>query len=221
MVRQGSIDSDMVSEHRELKGRPQEELGFYLVASNRELLNHVETLMNRKGVFGVLDSSGRVHYLIDARKGSPLAARNVMATAGSVAGKVCRDARREKRRIRLVVDQVLGRYEWNKQLRGYRLLGDILRRTATDISLLNPISKRLYPEIAKEQGLRPHQVERNVRYLFDDLAERERSACPGPPHRLLREEDRGLPVGRTITRLAEEVWNRLDFFELEEIDDIE
>ena len=102
MVRQGSIDSDMVSEHRELKGRPQEELGFYLVASNRELLNHVETLMNRKGVFGVLDSSGRVHYLIDARKGSPLAARNVMATAGSVAGKVCRDARREKRRIRLV-----------------------------------------------------------------------------------------------------------------------
>ncbi len=216
MMQEARINSDMASEHRELKNRPPEELGFYLVASNRELLNHVEALMNRQGVFGVLDSSGRVHYLVDARKGSPLAARHVMATADGIARKTCRDTRNERRRIRALVDKVLSCYEWNTQLRGYRLLGEILRRTATDISLLNPISKRLYPEIAKQQGLRPHQIERNVRYLFDDLASRERSAQRSQGKQLLRKGENSLPVGRTITRLSEEVWSELDTFELGE-----
>ena len=219
MTQEARIDSDMASEHRELRNRPSGELGFYLVASNRELLNHVEALMNRQGVFGVLDSSGRVHYLVDARKGSPLAARHVMATADGIARKNRQDTRNERRRIRALVDQVLSHYEWNTQLRGYRLLGEILRRTATDISLLNPISKRLYPEIAKQQGLRPHQIERNVRYLFDDLASRERAAERSPGKQLLRKGENSLPVGRTITRLSEEVWRELDTFELGEAGD--
>ncbi len=216
MIRQARIDSDMASEHREQKKRPSGELGFYLVASNRELLNHVEALMNRQGVFGVLDSSGRVHYLVDARKGSPFAARNVMATADGIVQKTRNERRSEIRRIRALVDQVLNRYRWNTQLRGYRLLGEILRRTATDRSLLNPISKRLYPEIARQQGLQPHQIERNVRYLFDDLASRERISQLRPENRLLREGDKSLPVGRTITRLSEEVWSQMDTFELED-----
>lgn len=72
MRRDQSIRSDMKSEQMEELRRPKDEFGFYLVASNRELLNHVEKLMNRQGLFGVMDSSGRVHYLIDARKGSPM-----------------------------------------------------------------------------------------------------------------------------------------------------
>lgn len=215
MTQEARINSDMASEHRELRNRPSGELGFYLVASNRELLNHVEALMNRQGVFGVLDSSGRVHYLVDARKGSPLAARHVMATADGIARKNRQDTRNERRRIRALVDQVLSHYEWNTQLRGYRLLGEILRRTATDISLLNPISKRLYPEIAKQQGLRPHQIERNVRYLLDDLAKRELEGEISWPCRLLPQGQTRLPVGRTITRLVDQVGVCLEALEEE------
>lgn len=211
----------MASQHKEAINRPSDELGFYLVASNRELLNHVEALMNRQGIFGVLDSSGRVHYLVDARKGSPFAARNVMATADRLVEKTRSDTRIEKMRIRALVDLVLSRYDWNTQLRGYRLLGEILRRTATDLTLLNPISKRLYPEIARQQGLRPHQVERNVRYLFDDLAARERCPRSCPQDRLLEKGEKSLPVGRTITRLSEQIWSQLDSFEPGEIEDCE
>ncbi len=218
MNRHGTIDSDMKSEHKAIKNRPAQELGFYLVASNRELLNHVEKLMNRQGVFGVLDSSGRVHYLVDARRGSPLAARHVMATAGQLAVSNRDRIRDEKRKIRAVVDRVLSRYGWNRQLRGYRLLGEILRCTATDVSLLNPISKRLYPLIAGQQGLKPHQVERNVRYLFDDLVVRELTS--GQAGELLMQEgERSLPVGRTIARLAEEVKREMESFEPDDLED--
>ena len=84
MQHETTMNSDMASELREQMARPDRELGFYLVASNRELLNHMEGFMNRCGIFGVMDSNGRVHYLVDARKGTPLAARNIMATAQNV-----------------------------------------------------------------------------------------------------------------------------------------
>lgn len=218
---QGAIHSDMASEQRALQRRPPEEVGFYLVASNRELLHHVETLMNRQGVFGVLDSSGRVHYLVDARKGSPLAARNIMTTAEGIARRRSLGLRNEKRRIRVAVDQVLGGYELNRQLRGYRLLSEILRVTATDQTLLNPVSKRLYPEIARQQGLRPHQVERNVRYLLDDLAARERTRPPGDRKLLRGPNQESLPVGRTISRLSEEVQRVLEALEDDDFEEMD
>ncbi|MFA5585783.1 MAG: sporulation initiation factor Spo0A C-terminal domain-containing protein [Saccharofermentanales bacterium] len=213
MIHKTVIDSGMRAEEAALKRRPEGEVGFYLVASNRELLSHVEALMNRSGVFGVLDSSGRVHYLLDGRKGSPFAARKVMTTADQLIRQTKGDARSERRRIRAVVGKVLDGYGWNRQLRGFRLLAGILSLTACDPSLLNPVSKRLYPQMAHLHGLRPHQVERNVRYLFDDLAAREAVGTGGGPGRLLGEGENSLPVGRTIARLSEEVWKELEIFE--------
>ena len=216
MLRQPPIDSDMASEQRELTRRPASEFGFYLVASNRELLNHVEDLLNRRGVFGVLDSTGRVHYLVDARKGSPFATRKIMTTADRLLGRQISSQEAGRFRIRRAVEELLDRYEWNTQLRGYRLLGDILRVTAQDISLLNPISKRLYPEMARKYRLKAHQIERNVRYLLDDLARRELSGQGNQGDRLLREGETSLPVGRTIARLTEQVRAVLDKLEEEE-----
>ncbi len=216
MLRHHLINSDMASEQRELARRPANEFGFYLVASNRELLNHVEDLLNRRGVFGVLDSTGRVHYLVDARKGSPFATRKIMTTADRLLGRQISSQEAGRFRIRRAVEELLDRYEWNTQLRGYRLLGDILRVTAQDISLLNPISKRLYPEMARKYRLKAHQIERNVRYLLDDLARRELSGQGNQGDRLLREGETSLPVGRTIARLTEQVRAVLDKLEEEE-----
>ncbi|HHX30252.1 MAG TPA: hypothetical protein GX720_03380 [Clostridiaceae bacterium] len=204
------INTDMASQWREESRRPGAEVGFYLVASNRELLHHVEGLMNRQGVFGVMDSSGRVHYVVDARRGSPFAARKVLSTAGRLLDRHLQEEREERQRIRETVEEILSDYAWNIQLRGYRLLFDMLLRTALDVSLLNPISKRLYPLIASDYRLKIHQIERNIRYLFDDLALRERQGVTRSRRRLLLDGERSLPVGRTIARLSREVWDRLE-----------
>lgn len=212
MTRDQSIRSDMKSELTEQRNRPKDEFGFYLVASNRELLNHVEKLMNRQGLFGVMDSSGRVHYLVDGRKGSPYAARKVLATAENLIAEQTLHEHHHQAEVHLAVDNVLERYAFNFHLRGYRLLQEMMRVIAGDVSLLNPISKRLYPIIAEKYKMTPYQVERNVRYLFDDLAMREmRTLEDGEylPFRLLRERDVSLPVARTIVRLAEMVADHL------------
>ena len=211
------IRSDMVSQQREINRRPADELGFFLVASNRELLNHVADLMNRQGAIGVLDSSGRVHYVIDARKGSPFAAKKIMATAGALVSDRQLDIRNTEIRVRHAVGQVLAKYVWNTLLRGYRLLESILRMAATDVSLLNPISKRLYPEIAERYKLKSHQVERNVRYLLDNLAMQERCSNEAQGAKLLASGETNLPVGRTITRLTEQGRDYLEQMEDKDI----
>lgn len=209
------IDSRMIASYRESIQRPREEVGFYLVASNRELLNHVEDLMNQLGVFGVMDQSGRVHYLLDGRKGSPYALRKIMTTTDKLLENKRERQQGRKTLIRKAVDQVMDRYAWNKHLRGYRLLGEMLRLAVYDESLLNPISKRLYTELAQMCELQASQVERNVRYLLDDLARRETRGEEGTACRLLLEGQTKMPVGRTIARLVDEVRECLEIGEEE------
>lgn len=212
MPRNQSIRSDMKSEQLEEHRRPKNELGFYLVASNRELLNHVEKLMNRQGLFGVMDSSGRVHYLIDGRKGSPYATRKVLSTAEQLLQEQSRHEFDHLAQVYRAIDAVLGRYAFNDHLRGYRLLQEMMRLIAEDVSLLNAISKRLYPLVAERYKMTPYQVERNVRYLFDDLARRENDAFgKGEIHSFLSHppQNARLPVARTILRLAEMVDDHL------------
>lgn len=209
------IDSRMTSSYQESMHRPQEEIGFYLVASKRELLNHVEGLMNQMGVFGVLDQSGRVHYLLDGRKGSPFAIRKMMATTGRMMEDKQQHGQAKKRMVRLAVDRVLDSYAWNRHLRGYRILVEMLRLSVTDISLISPISKRLYPELAKRYELTTDQIERNVRYLLDDLAKRELEGGTSSFCRLLPRGQTRLPVGRTVTRLVDQVGVSLEALEEE------
>jgi oligopeptide transport system permease protein len=92
-------------------------------------------------------------------------------------------------------------------------LQEMMRLIAEDVSLLNPISKRLYPLIAERYKMTPYQVERNVRYLFDDLARREKQAVEEETGRLscrlLLSQESRLPVARTVSRLAEMVDDHL------------
>ncbi len=213
MTQDQSIRSDMRSQQQESQSRPRNELGFYLVASNRELLNHVENLMNRKGIFGIMDSSGRVHYLVDGRRGSPYAAKIIMTATGDLIEDQLRQEYTHQNRIREAVDSVITRFDFNIHLRGYRLLIDMMRMVANDISLLNPISKRLYPLIAERYRLTAYQVERNVRYLLEDLASRELVARANHDtefEKLLFPDETRLPVARSINRLAELIAEQID-----------
>lgn len=205
-----SITSDMASEQK-LNLERRREWGFYLVSSSRELLQHIEGLMNRDGLFGVMDSEGRVHYLVDARKGYPYATRQICSTAGRLIQEQHTSDSCGTRNLEDAIATVLGHYAFNRKLRGYRLLHSMLNLVVPDRSLLDPISKRLYPKIARLYGITTNQVERNVRYLFADLCERELAAkaCPCESEEsflpLVKEGAETLPSAETIRRLSNEV----------------
>ncbi|NMA18228.1 MAG: hypothetical protein GX939_05675 [Clostridiaceae bacterium] len=205
-----SIASDMASEQR-LSVERRHEWGFYVVSSSRELLQHIEGIMNRDGLFGVMDSEGRVHYLVDARKGYPYAARQIFSTASRLVQEQSTSASNETQSLEEAITTVLERYDFNRELRGYRLLYSMLKFVVSDRSLLDPISKRLYPKIARLYGLKVNQVERNVRYLFANLCKRELSTKSNTRDDksvflpLLQKGAKTLPSAETIRRLSNEV----------------
>ncbi len=205
-----SIASVIASEQR-LSVERRQEWGFYLVSSSRELLQHIEGIMNRDGLFGVMDSEGRVHYLVDARKGYPYAARQIFSTANRLIQEKNLSVSNGTQSLEDAITTVLERYDFNHKLRGYHLLFSMLKLVVPDRSLLDPISKRLYPKIARLYGLTVNQVERNVRYLFTNLCKRELAAKSDPRDDkpvllpLLRKGSTTLPSAETIRRLSNEV----------------
>ena len=173
MTKQPLIAADLQSAYELSLRKPQKEIGLYFISSNRELLKHVEKVMNRYGAFGIMDASGRVHYLLDARKGIPYAENQFLETVSSLVEDHVKEEVDYQRETQNLVNQILGRYAFNKDLRGYRILFTMLELSLGDYSLLNPISKRLYTQVAKVFNVTASQVERNVRYLFEDLMAKE------------------------------------------------
>lgn len=157
--------------------QPSDSLGFYLASSDRDLLNKVEEIMARQGVVGLRDALGRIHYVIDGRKGSPFAARRVGETATALVQADEQQKRwRDEKRYE-AIDEVLLGYRFMRTLRGYRFLRYMLFVSLHDPASLHPISKRLFPETGRHYRVSPSQVERNVRYLLDRLAE-DQGLCP-------------------------------------------
>ncbi|HHU12006.1 MAG TPA: hypothetical protein GXZ64_02115 [Clostridiaceae bacterium] len=150
-----------------------DELGFYLASSDRDLLNKVEEIMSRQGVVGLRDALGRIHYVVDGRKGSPYAARRIGETATRLAGANEQALQWRSERQYEAIDRILLGYRFMRTLRGYRFLRHMLLVSVNDPASLHPISKRLYPETGRHYRVSPTQVERNVRYLLDRLAEDE------------------------------------------------
>lgn len=207
MCAKQDIASDMASNFRLAKEKRDEEIAFYLVTSNRELLVHIEKMMNRYGAFGVLDSSGRVHYLIDARRGVPLAKQKFSHVVTHLIEDRLNDSIAVHNEKHRAVTSVLGRFAFNRQLRGYRILLYMLTQTIDDESLLDPVSKRLFPLAGEVFDISSAQVERNVRYLFEDLRRRERSqtdyATAKGARRYLSRPQASLPVAKTLVKLTD------------------
>ncbi|MDD2426823.1 MAG: sporulation initiation factor Spo0A C-terminal domain-containing protein [Eubacteriales bacterium] len=206
MTNQTIIAADMQSAYEQNLRRPHKEIGLYLISSNRELLNHIEKIMNRYGAFGVMDASGRVHYLLDARKGIPLAEKKFYQTITTLLEDHSHEQMNYQLETQKLVNKVLSRYHFNQDLRGYRVLFTMLELGLKDYSLLNPISKRLYPQVAKIFRVTAPQVERNVRYLFEDLAISEaaaRTSGTDTAYQFLSDTGCRLPVAKTVVKLWE------------------
>ncbi|MGI6325970.1 MAG: sporulation initiation factor Spo0A C-terminal domain-containing protein [Saccharofermentanales bacterium] len=143
-----------------------EQIGFYIAAGDQELLAQVKKLMSRNGCLGVMDTAGRVQYLIDGRMGSPFAARRIMETADRLLLDRQAHLSPFKRCLGRAVDQVLSRHNLRPELKGYRYLRYMLLLAGDDETCLRPVSKTLYPAAADHFRVKVSQVERDIRYAI-------------------------------------------------------
>ena len=148
--------------------RPESELAFYVVCSDQMILDNINTLLKGRGLLGISDTAGRMHYMVDAR-------RSVRAAAQRIAGET--DRRLEVSSLSHaavldIVDRVIREHHLGEDLLGTRLLRYMLVQSITEPALLTAITKRLYPLAAKEFGLSVSKIERNLRYAIgkSDLA---------------------------------------------------
>jgi hypothetical protein len=155
----------------EAQKNSRESLKIYLASSDRDLLNKVEEMMARQGLLGLRDTAGRVQYVIDGRRGHPYAARRFGETIEKFVEVNQNSRYRNREQQQKVIDEVLAGYSFQRTLRGYFFLRQMLLAAVEDPALLHPISKRLYPVTAEHFRVSESQVERNLRYLIDKLAE--------------------------------------------------
>lgn len=48
---------------------PADQTGFFIAASDFDLLDHVSRMIKRQGMVGMMDTAGRMQYLVDGAKG--------------------------------------------------------------------------------------------------------------------------------------------------------
>ena len=142
------------------------EYGFYIACDDRAILKCVNTMLLNSGMVGLSDTEGKMHYMIDGRRG-----RNYVL--GKVKEKVLplREASPENSLyedavIYRAIDTIIRRYGFSETLMGTRILRVLLFRLYKDPKLLKCASKSLYPLAQPEFHISASQVERNLRYAI-------------------------------------------------------
>lgn len=145
---------------------PGKEVGFYVVCSDRMILDNINSVMKKRGMIGVSDTAGRLHYLVDARTGVSTMVRRITGQAleGLDHSSI------SNADVLTIVEDVLERHQLDRVLLGSRIARYMLVQSIRNPSLMTAVSKRLYPMAGKEFGLSVSQVERNLRYAFRKMS---------------------------------------------------
>ncbi len=145
---------------------PTDRLGFYIASGDQDILSQVNRLMQRSGYVGLMDTAGRFQYLVDGRRGSPLAARRILEAADKILARHEETDRTTLACLGRAVDQVLAAHAIRPELKGARFLRHMLLDAGVDETLLRPISKTLYPAVAGHFRVSVSQIERDIRYCL-------------------------------------------------------
>ncbi|HPE39035.1 MAG TPA: sporulation initiation factor Spo0A C-terminal domain-containing protein [Bacillota bacterium] len=147
----------------------EEEIGFYVVCDDHSMLERINSLMRKRGILGVSDTAGRVHYLVDGRQGSSFVLNRIekqlckMADGSYSATRTCTPPRYE---VEQAVNDLLRDNHVNMRLQGAKLLQYLLVEVYFSPDRLTAVTKNLYPLAVKEYGMTISQIERNLRYAI-------------------------------------------------------
>jgi hypothetical protein len=142
------------------------ELAFYIVATDRDMLSQVNRLMSRSGYVGLMDTAGRLHYIVDGRRGVPYASMRILEATGRILCDREQKAQPLLQSINRTVDAVLASHGIRPELKGYQYLRCMLVLVGFDDTKLKPVSKTLYPMVSEHFHVTVSQVERDIRYAL-------------------------------------------------------
>jgi hypothetical protein len=143
------------------------ELGFYIATNDQDILRQINNIMQRSGYFGLMDTAGRLHYVVDGRRGVPFASRRIIEATDRLLLDHQTITSPILSGLCLYVDPILTGHGIKPELKGYQYLRCLLLLAGLDETRLRPISKTLYPDVAKQYGVSINQVERDIRYALE------------------------------------------------------
>lgn len=145
-------------------------VSFFIAAYDQDYLRRIKSLMGNKGYVGVTDSAGRIHYIIDGRRGAGYAADMIERKTGLMMQALDMSKQNLMAQLPDVVNQCLANHQIRTDLKGYRYLRYLLLVSEADEKKLKPISKTLYPVVATHFQVSIVNVERDIRYLLSKSA---------------------------------------------------
>ena len=157
----GTIDRNAVSPRK-----TKNEYGFFIACDDRAILKCINAMLLNNGMVGLSDTDGRIHYLIDGRRGQNYVLSQVRERVLPLRESSAADSLYEDAVIYRAIDNVIRRYGFPETLTGTRILRLLLFRLYKDPNLLKCVSKSLYPLAQPEFHISVSQVERNLRYAI-------------------------------------------------------
>ena len=171
------------------------ETGIYVVCSDEILLKTINAMLKRKGIVGVTDATGKVHYVVDARSNPGYAARRIHDLVEDISGD---EGYREKAiygsmtesDLNSVIEEVMREYGFEPSLLGSRAIFILVKRITIRESTGHLSPKQLYDSAAEALEINYNHVERNIRYAIYKSNFKEKKMKSISIIRLLAEEVR-------------------------------
>lgn len=142
------------------------EYGFYIACDDRSILKCVNAMLLNSGMVGLSDTEGKVHYLIDGRRGGNYVLGRVKEKVLPLREPSTSESEYEDAIVYRAIDAVLEQYGFVQTLTGTRILRFLVFRLYRDPRLLKCAVKSLYPLARPEFQMSSAQVERNIRYAI-------------------------------------------------------
>ncbi|MBR2749866.1 MAG: hypothetical protein IKD90_01885 [Clostridiales bacterium] len=153
-------------EQSSYKHKNPNEYGFYIACDDRAILNCVNSMLLNNGMVGISSADGKVHYLVDGRRGREFAANQVNQKVMSITGADRRSAHADDAYVYYAIETTLKKNGFDPTLVGTQILRFLIYQLFQDPSLLRGVAKLLYPKAMPVFHMSPSQVERNIRYAM-------------------------------------------------------
>ena len=142
------------------------EYGFYIACDDRSILKCVNAMLLDSGMVGLSDTEGKIHYLIDGRRGGNYVLGRVKEKVLPLREPSPSESGYEDAIVYRAIDSVLERYGFIQTLTGTRILRFLLFALYREPKLQKSAAKCLYPLAKPEFQMSSAQVERNLRYAI-------------------------------------------------------
>ena len=159
--------SRVISEEQaSYKLKSPNEYGFYIACDDRAILNCVNSMLLNNGMIGISSADGKMHYLVDGRRGREFAANQVNLKVMSIAGSISKSDQVDDAYVYFAIDETLRKNGFDPKLMGTQILRFLIYQLHQEPSLLRGVAKLLYPRAMPVFHMTPSQVERNIRYAM-------------------------------------------------------